>query len=66
MANYDSNPLTDEHLTLINQGIEAGTAAQSIAEKAKQAGMDVAELERQVTEGTNKLRRIKQVFFPGR
>jgi hypothetical protein len=59
-------PLTEEHLNEINNALSDGELAQKHIEMAKRAGIDVSQHEAQHTENMQKLRQIKQVYFPNR
>lgn len=61
-----SSPLTEEHLTMINDELARISALKEELKKAKRAEIDVSSLEAQILDAEKKLRQIKQVYFPGR
>ena len=63
MANV-SSPITDQHLTAINEAIAQSQAALKEAELAKRAGFDMTAQVAQLNAGIEKLQQIKHVYFP--
>lgn len=61
-----TNPLTEEHLQEINKGIEAAEDAIAQAEQAERAGIDVGNVKDEAQQALERLRRIKNVYFPNR
>lgn len=61
-----SAPLTEADLEQINTALGRSREAEGIIARARQAGIDVTDLERRNTEARERLRRIKTAFFPGR
>lgn len=59
-------PLTDQHYPVIQQGIDDAEEALGHIELAKQAGLDVSNLEKGAKETRDRLLKIKSVYFPGR
>lgn len=64
MTNPNS-PLTDSHLSQINNGLALINQAESQAILAKQAGIDVSAAEAIIAQAKDKLVRLKNVYFPG-
>ena len=60
------NPLTEDHLLKLNEGLEAVARGLRQAELASRAGIDVASQKRSLEESRDKILQIKQVYFPGR
>lgn len=60
------NPLTEDHYNQISKALADGRLAERHIEMAKRAGIDVSEHEKNHTENMQKLRQIKQVYFPHR
>lgn len=60
------NPLSDEHLKQINAAIAAGENSQLAINKARSAGLNMDEPEKQLQTSLAQLRAIKAVYFPGR
>jgi len=58
--------LTEEDFQSIQVALEALTAQDENLERAKQAGIDIGEMEGQIKEQRDKLLKIKRSFFPGR
>ena len=61
-----AEPLTDEHLKSINEGLAELKASREIINRAKQAGLDFEAQDVQEKELTSKLTGIKQAFFPNK
>lgn len=59
-------PLTEEHLPIIEQGIEQAKEAEKHLELAKQVGLDVEQLAKGNADTLSRLQKIKSVYFPGR
>lgn len=59
------SPLTIAHLEQIRNALDICRNGKAQIELAKRAGIDVTELEKTLTDAENKLRQIKQVYFPG-
>ncbi len=62
----NGNPLDESHYQMIVDGIERAENALKQAELAERAGINVGELKQQAQENLDKLRRIRNVYFPGR
>ncbi len=60
------NPLTEDHLTQINQGLAAVKDGREQIALAKLAGIDTADAEEKLNDAEKRLTAIKQVYFPGR
>lgn len=60
------DPLTESHYQQIVNNLDILDQAQRQVEKAKQAGINVADQQAQITETRAKLLQIKNVYFPGR
>lgn len=60
------HPLTEEHLTRINEGLAGIDKAMKQIALAKRAGIDISKTEAEAIEAQSKLQQIKQVYFPGR
>lgn len=63
MANPNS-PLTDDHLSQINNGLTLINTAESQIILAKQAGIDVSAAEKQLMDAKTKLLALKHTYFP--
>lgn len=59
-------PLNEQHLADINNALQQLAEANRQIKLAKQAGIDVTAQEAEAKDTENKLRSIKQVYFPGR
>jgi hypothetical protein len=64
MATNPNSPLTDQHLQQINTALQALEMAKSQILLAKQAGIDVTKFEQQAIDAEQKLRAIKNTYFP--
>lgn len=62
----EGSPLTEEHLTQINQGLKQVADAKKQIALAERAGIDVAQLKAANNQAEEKLLQLKQVYFPGR
>lgn len=60
-----ANPLPPERLPEINDTIDKLEKAQAAAKKAADAGIDVSAQMTQIDDQLGKLRKIKNVYFPG-
>lgn len=60
------NPLTEQDLLKINQGIDQARAALAAADKAATAGVDTTTIRQTASDALNRLLAIKQTYFPGR
>lgn len=60
------NPLTDQDLQDIDKALSDSRDADSLIEKAQQAGLDVEAFRGRNREARERLARIKQTFFPGK
>jgi hypothetical protein len=60
------SPLTEHHLTKLNDALAQLSVADRHLQLAKLAGLDVTQQEKQAAETRDRLLRIKQVYFPGR
>jgi hypothetical protein len=63
MTNPNS-PLTDDHLSQINNGLTLIAQAESQILLAKQAGINVDAAEKQLTDAKTKLIALKRTYFP--
>lgn len=61
-----ASPLTDADLDDINRSLERLKDADSLIDKATQAGIDVEPFRVKTRETRDRLGKIKQAFFPGR
>lgn len=61
-----ANPLTENHLAQINQGLDQVNVALQQIDMAKRAGLDVSAQEQQANDTRDKLLQLKNVYFPGR
>lgn len=59
-----STILGPDKLDQINQALAQAETAQNEIELAKRAGIDVSTQEQQLKESVDKLRTLKQVYFP--
>lgn len=59
-------PLTEADLQQIDQALGRSREAENLIARARQAGIDVGELETRNRDARERLRRIKGAFFPGR
>jgi len=64
MASPANSPLTDEHLQQIKAALRQIDIAESQIILAKQAGIDVARLEQELMDSKNRLRALKNTYFP--
>jgi len=62
----NTNPLDESHYQMIVDGIMRAENALRQAEMAERAGIDVGDLKAQAQESLDKLRRMRNVYFPGR
>lgn len=60
-----NSPLNDTHLEQLRKGLAAIEVAETQLLLAKQAGIDVSTLEKEIAENKVKLRAIKNTYFPG-
>ena len=60
------SPLTDEHLDKINQALATTKESRQTLMQAKQAGMDVGDIETALDETEKRLLATNRSFFPGR
>ncbi len=58
------NPLPPESLGQINAALDQISEVEAGAAKAKRAGIDVVDIEKQAEETRAKLQALKQVYFP--
>lgn len=65
MPGVPNSPLNDSHLNAINAALRNAEQAQTQLLLAKQAGIDVAHHESDLTQAVQKLRQIKNTYFPG-
>ncbi len=56
--------LDDQDLESINAALEAAVETESQLVLAKEAGLDVEMQEKRLADTTQRLRRIKSVYFP--
>ena len=61
-----NNPLTEQHLTMINEGLQKIQEGKRQVALAERAGIDVMDSKASIAESEKKLLAIKQVYFPGR
>ena len=66
MATIPNSPLTDDHLQQMNNALDHAQRAFQQIELAKRAGIDVADLEKTLTDSVAKIRQVKSVYFPNR
>lgn len=59
------SPLTDAHLEQIKRAQEAIAAAETQLILAKQAGIDVNAIEKELADSTAKIRALRNTYFPG-
>lgn len=59
------NPLTLEHKAQIEEALAVLKGLNEHITRAKQAGIDIADLEKQKVELEQKLLAIKRAYFPG-
>ena len=57
-------PLTKEHLNQINEALRASKDIKQVIARAKTAGIDVDDMERDLLENEKRLSGIKAAFFP--
>jgi hypothetical protein len=62
----DFNPLTEHHLTDMNDALKKIDIARKQIDMAKRANISTGDLEDKLTATETQLRSIKQVYFPGR
>lgn len=62
--NNPISPLTDTHLSQIQSGLAMIEQAEHQVTLAKQAGVDVASAENQLTAAKSKLLQLKRTYFP--
>lgn len=62
----DANPLSEEHLQDLNRGIAQAEEGLRQVALAKRAGFDMTQQEADLRATQDKLRQIKQVYFPNR
>lgn len=62
----DINPLNEEHLRQLNDGLAGIARARAQLRLAEAAGINVDVSKKEVDELEASLLRIKQVYFPGR
>lgn len=60
------NPLTEEDLERINQGIEDANKLQRAIEKAQQCGFEMGERSEENRRRRQQLIAVKNTYFPGR
>lgn len=60
------NPLDDSHLAEINDALAVLVETRKAIDKAKRAGIDMTSQEIAAKDAEDKLRQIKQVYFPNR
>lgn len=60
------NPLNEDHLRQLNEGIAGVKNALSQIDLAVRAGIDVSSQKKSADETLAKLMQIKQVYFPNR
>lgn len=58
--------LTNEDLKLLDEGLQLAKQLQLELQRAKQAGLDVTDIERQLQDAVNQLRTLKRVYSPRR
>lgn len=66
MANEISAPFDASDLEALNERLKELDEADKLIAKAKQAGMDIGDQEKESRELRQRLMRIKQTFFPGK
>ena len=60
-----SHPLTEDHKRLIDESLKGLKVNKEVIERAKQAGLDMTDLEQRSDEVEAKLLGIRRAFFPG-
>lgn len=65
MSRDMTSPLTPEHLAQIKNGLDVIAFAEQEVAKAKRAGIDVSQQEKDLAENKQKLLQLKNVYFPG-
>lgn len=65
MSRDMTSPLTPEHLAQIKNGLDVIAFAEQEVAKAKRAGIDVSQQEKDLAESKQKLLQLKNVYFPG-
>ena len=61
-----AEPLTETDLDDLNRALARLKGADDLIAKAQQAGIDVEPFRQRARETEDRLRKIKQAFFPGR
>jgi hypothetical protein len=61
-----SHPLTPDHLLLIKDALTKLQEADMMVTKAKNAGIDVGEQSKQISDLRTRLRQIGIAYFPGK
>lgn len=62
----DGNPLTEDHLTQMNNSLETLKRARTAISLASRAGLDTTTQKAAVDDLEAKIRLIKSTYFPGR
>lgn len=66
MKDFKVNPLTDEHLETIDMHLANGKKALDSCELAERAGVDVSQHKQSIMDSMDRLRKIRQVYFPNK
>lgn len=61
-----TSPLEESDLAQIDDALSALEAAKGQVDLAVQAGIDVGARQQEILDRVERLRRIKQTYFPGR
>jgi hypothetical protein len=65
MSTVPNSPLNQQHLDQINAALRAIEVAETQIILAKQAHIDVSQQEKQLVDAKDKLRALKNTYFPG-
>lgn len=60
-----NSPLNETHLEQLRKAIEAAKVAETQILLAKQAGIDVSTIEKELQDSMSRIRAIKNTYFPG-
>lgn len=60
-----TSPLNSDHLAQIKNALDVIAFAEQEVAKAKRAGIDVSQQERDLADSKQKLLQVKNVYFPG-
>ena len=62
----DENPLTEAHYQQLQDGIAKAELALRMVAQAKRADIDTGDVEQRASETLDRLRKLKNVYFPNR